>query len=216
MKKLFLLLAVTFLFATGVNYSVLKYNNQTLLNTTEKIIDNKEWMDKFFSLSTYTYHDYSRIFQAFNAVLEAENVLLNKYVPVNVNRQTNQQETEQFDKINRAVLHYLAKSPDKLENVYYLLENYKKLIRIHNLFLDKYKNSGDYVFNQIYLTKYPDAQKYKFLQTDTLYYYFGYLETENDKTFNKFIKDLKQNTFWFLRYFGKSVKFADQIEENDL
>ena len=216
MKKLiFFFMFSLITFAQGINYSVLKSNNQILLNTTAKIVGNKKWMDKFYSLSTYTYHDYSRIFIAFKVVLEAENILLNKYIPVNINKQTNQ-ELNEFNKINSKVLYYLAKSPNKLENVYYLLENYKKLIRIHNFFLEKYKNEQDYPFEKIYLTKYPDAQKYKFLQSNTLFYYFNYLEAENDKTFDKFIKDLKENTYWFLRYFGKSVKFADKIKLNGL
>lgn len=215
MKKLIFFMFSLIVFAQGINYSILKNNNQILLNTTAKIVDNKKWMDKFFRLSTYTYHDYSRIFIAFKVVLEAENVLLNKYIPLKLNNPTNKG-LKEFNKINNKVLYYLTKSPDKLENVYYLLENYKKLVRIHNLFLEEYKNDQDYTFEKIYLTKYPDAQKYKFLQTNTLFYYFNYLETENNKTFDKFIKDLKENTYWFLRYFGRSVKFANKIKLDDL
>jgi len=216
MKKLFLFLMTSLLLlAQDVNYSILKFNNRILLNITQKVTDNKEWMDKFFRLSTYTYHDYSRIFTSFNVVLEAENVLLNRYIPIK-SKNLNSNETKELISLSKQIEKYLNKSPDKLKNVYYLLYYYKKLIRIHNLYLDRYKDLNDYTFNQIYLTKYPEAQKYKFLQTAHLYYYFNYLETENDKTFNKFIKDLKENTYWFLRYFGKSVKFADEIPNNDL
>jgi hypothetical protein len=207
MKKLLLLFSFIFLFAyDNTNYTILKKTNEIVYDTTLKIVNNKKWMDKFFSLSTYTYHDYNKIFKIYKILLSSEQERLNKYVPI-FNNKIDEEYIKTLQKYKSKILYYLSKSPDKLENVYYMLYYYEKLMRIHNFLLQIYKDDNSYIYKQIYLTPfYKDDKK-------SLYFYFNYIEREYIKTFNKFIDDLKENTFWFLRYFGKSVKFEKKAKK---
>lgn len=208
MKKLFLLLLFTiFIYAQNTQdaskYTILKQTNQILYETTLKITNNGKWRTKFFSLSTYTYYDFGKIFNTFKIVLKEEQKRLNQFIPIEI-KSSNQEYIKALQQYNQKVFYYLSKSPDKLENVYYFLYYYSKMIRVHNFLLEIYKENN-FIYKQIYLT--PLNQK----NNKSLYHYFHYLENAYIKAFNTFVDNVKNNTYWFLRYFGKSVKFEKEI-----
>jgi len=222
MKQLKFLLILIFLstglFASNVNWQVIKTVNQKTLDITNKFGENKKWKNFFTSLSTYTYADYTVLIGALNIASKAEKVLLDKHVPVMPDyKHTNKAILKKLNALINDINKTLKTNPRDLKNAFRMMKDFKQLIELHNFTIQYYSGrTDDIILPKLYKTTYPNAQKYKFLKHETLGHLFGRIQKVYNQTYYKFIKDLKKNTYWFLRYFGKSVKYVKQINNENL
>ena len=197
--------------------SVLKQLNQIIIDDSNAVLENKDWTWKLNSLSTYTIVNFKTGIEAINYIANAERILINKNFSTSL---ANNNDTCLYPavKISQDIKKRLKRSPDKLENMYYLLLDFKKLMNIHNIYMNKLLSNMNNMpeVQNIYLKTYLNAQKYKFLRKLTLQKAYMNVKSQYNQGFDKFVSDLKQHTYWFLRYFGKSVKFAEKIENNSI
>jgi len=196
-------------------YGLLLHLNNQLKNISYVIINNNKWYNKLHSLSTYTLGDFTKMLIFLNKIAKIEKVLLNNNISNGIPYEKNQTFVELAYKINTLsseIRKLLKTSPDNLKNVYLFLSKIQKLIKYHNLLMKELYTKNDPIYKAIYLTTYPEAKHYKIIKKYTLYYLYNYLDKVYNKNLNQFVKDIKKDSYKFLRYFGKSIEYVNQID----